>query len=37
MFAFELGREFRLSLAEIFVVFPLGNTIFCDKKILILD
>lgn len=38
MFAFELGREFRLSIAEIFKVFShKGNTLFCDKKILILD
>lgn len=38
MFAFELGREFRLSIAEIFKVFSHeGNTLFCDKKILILD
>lgn len=37
MFAFELWREFKLSIAEIFKVFPKGNTIFCDKKILILD
>lgn len=37
MFAFELGREFRLSIAEIFKVFSPENTIFCDKKILIID
>lgn len=37
MFAFELWREFKLSIAEISKVFPGGNTIFCDKKILILD
>ena len=38
MFAFELWREFRLSIAEIFAVFSQsGNTIFCDKKILIID
>lgn len=38
MFAFELWREFKLSIAEIFKVFSKnGNTVFCDKKILILD
>lgn len=37
MFAFELWREFKLSIAEIFKVFSSGNTIFCDKKILIID
>lgn len=37
MFAFELGREFKLSIAEIYAVFPQWNTLFFDKKILILD
>lgn len=37
MFAFELGREFKLSIAEISKVFPSGNTLFCDKKMLLLD
>ena len=37
MFAFELWREFKLSIAEIFAVFPRWNTVFCDKKILIID
>ncbi len=37
MFAFELGREFKLSIAEISKVFPTGNTLFCDKKMLLLD
>lgn len=36
LFAFELGREFKLSIAELLSVFPTGNTIFCDKNICIL-
>lgn len=37
MFAFELWREFKLSIAEIFKVFPNGKTVFFDKNILILE
>lgn len=37
MFAFELGREFKLSIAEIYAVFSSENIVFCDKKILIID
>ena len=37
MFAFELWREFKLSIAEIFKVFPEGTAVFFDKNILILD
>jgi len=37
MFAFELWREFKLSIAEIFAVFPSWNIVFCDKKILVLE
>lgn len=37
MFAFELWREFKLSIAEIFKVFPSGKSVFFDKNILILD
>lgn len=36
LFAFELGREFKLSIAELLSVFSTGNTIFCDKNICIL-
>ena len=36
-FAFELWREFKLSVSEILSVFPNWNTIFCDKNIIILD
>ncbi len=37
MFAFELWREFKLSIAEIFCVFPRWTIVFCDKKVLIID
>jgi len=37
MFAFELWREFKLSIAEILAVFPNGNTVFCDENILVLN
>lgn len=37
MFAFELWREFKLSIAEILAVFPNGNTVFCDESILVLN
>ena len=37
MFAFELWREFKLSISEIFKVFPDSKSVFFDKNILILD
>ena len=37
MFAFELWREFRLSIAEIIAIFPKGNIIFLNKQILLLE
>ena len=37
MFAFELWREFKLSLAEITALFPEWKIVFCNEKILILD
>lgn len=37
MFAFELWREFKLSIAEIFKLFPEWKSVFFDKSILILD
>ena len=36
MFVFELWREFKLSIAEIFAVFPNWKIDFCDKKVLVL-
>lgn len=37
MFWFELGREYKLSLAEIFTVFWKVEVLFIDEKILIID
>lgn len=37
MFAFELWREFRLSIAEIYSLFPEMEIIYCDEKILLVD
>ncbi len=37
MILFILGREFKLSIAEILTVFPNGKTVYFDKDILILD
>lgn len=37
MFAFQLWREFKLSIAEILSVFPEWNTVFCDMSILVLS
>ncbi len=37
MFAFQLWREFKLSIAEILAVFPEWNTVFCDISILVLS
>ncbi len=37
MFAFELWREYKLSIAEIFSFFPESEIIFFSEKILILD
>ncbi|MCH2189287.1 methyltransferase domain-containing protein [Candidatus Gracilibacteria bacterium] len=37
MFLFQLGREYKLSIAEILNVFPDGNIVFFDQKNLILD
>lgn len=37
MFIFELGREFKLSLAEIYRIFPKWSIIFESEKIVILD
>lgn len=37
MYIFCLGREYKLSIAEILAVFPMGNTIYFDKEILIID
>lgn len=36
-YAFLLGREARLSAAEIFTLFPEGNIIFCSSKILLVN
>ncbi|NVP17724.1 hypothetical protein HUU51_03320 [Candidatus Gracilibacteria bacterium] len=37
MIGFALGREYKLSIAEIFTVFPEGKTVFYDKDVLILE
>ena len=36
-FAFQLWREFKLSIAEIFSVFPKGKTLYFDTDILLLE
>jgi len=36
LFAFELGREYRLSIAELWKVFPEGSFVYTDQKIAIL-
>lgn len=37
MIGFQLGREFKLSVAEILTVFPEWKTVFFDNTMLILD
>lgn len=37
MFWFELGREYKLSLAEIYTVFWTVETLYIDDKVLIID
>ncbi|MDD2907367.1 MAG: hypothetical protein PHH98_01875 [Candidatus Gracilibacteria bacterium] len=37
MIGFALGREYKLSIAEILAVFPEGKTVYFSKDILILD
>jgi|TARA_Y100001960_G_scaffold287765_1_gene326235 hypothetical protein len=37
MYGFLLGREFKISVAEILSVFPNAHTIYQSKEILILD
>lgn len=37
MFAFELGREFKLSLSEIYAVFPQAKWVFWSEKILVIE
>ncbi|MDD3302809.1 MAG: hypothetical protein PHN31_04575 [Candidatus Gracilibacteria bacterium] len=37
MFAFELGREYKLSIAEIYALFPEMEIIYFDEKILIIN
>ena len=37
MYAFQLWREFKLSIAEIFAIFPNGKTVYFNKEILILE
>lgn len=37
MFAFELWREYRLSIAEIYALFPEMEIIYVDEKILLVD
>ncbi len=37
MFAFELWREFKLSIAEISKIFPTAKIAYVSKEILILD
>ena len=36
-FAFQLWREFKLSIAEIFAVFPKGEALYFDTEILLLS
>gem|GEM_PF-1390005 len=36
-FAFELGREYRLSLAEIWKVFPKAQFVYTDQHIALLS
>jgi len=37
LLAFELGREYKLSITEIFCVFPQAQLVACSQKILIID
>ncbi len=37
MIWFQLGREYKLSVAEIFEVFPNGKTLYLSKEFLIID
>jgi hypothetical protein len=37
LFAFQLWREFKLSIAEIFAVFPSGKTVYFDSEIILLE
>lgn len=37
MYAFQLGREYKLSLAEIYALFPTTKVEYVDKNICILD
>lgn len=37
MIWFQLGREYKLSVAEILVVFPLGKTVYLSNDFLILE
>jgi hypothetical protein len=37
MYLFELGREFKLSIAEVLTYFKDGKIIFINDKVLILD
>jgi len=37
MIGFHLGREYKLSIAEILSVFPQGEADYFDKEILILN
>lgn len=37
LYAFQLWREFKLSIAEIISVFPDTHIVYCDKKNLIVD
>lgn len=37
MYGFELGREFRLSIAEIYEVFPNINVVYLDKSVFVVD
>ncbi|MFA5916605.1 MAG: hypothetical protein WC850_00035 [Candidatus Gracilibacteria bacterium] len=37
MFAFELGREYRLSIAELYSLFPKIEVVYFDEKILLVN
>nr|MDD3719947.1 hypothetical protein [Candidatus Gracilibacteria bacterium] len=37
MYGFELGREYRLSIAEIYSLFPQMEIVYFDEKILLVD
>jgi tRNA G10 N-methylase Trm11 len=37
IFGFQLWREYKLSIAEIFAVFPEGKTVYFDTEILLLQ